>query len=299
MKIAFALLVILPMVFSMPEKRLILDTLLQGAELKTLVDGIVGQLGSDASEQACEAECHTLIQQDHLLQFGCPLICKSLQSLAHRYGHATAAPTAKTSLVVYIRLMIKKKCTSQLLTKTVTMKIAFALLVILPMVFSMPEKRLLLESLFKATELKTLVDGIVGQLGSDASEQACEAECHTLIQQDHLLQFGCPIICKSLQSLAHRYGHPTEAPTAKKTKTMKLAFALLLVLPVVFSMPQKRLLLDTVFKGTELKTLVDGLVGTLGTDATEQACETECHVLIQQDHLLQFGCPLVCKRVEE
>ena len=52
------------------------------------------------------------------------------------------------------------------------------------------------DSLFETTELKTLVDGIVGQLGSDASEQACESECHTLIQQDHLLQFGCPIICK-------------------------------------------------------------------------------------------------------
>ncbi|VDI48849.1 Hypothetical predicted protein [Mytilus galloprovincialis] len=78
----------------------------------------------------------------------------------------------------------------------------------------MPEKRFLIDSLFETTELKTLVDGIVGQLGSDASEQACESECHTLIQQDHLLQFGCPIICKSLQSLAHRFGHPTDAPTS-------------------------------------------------------------------------------------
>ncbi|XP_052090816.1 uncharacterized protein LOC127727741 [Mytilus californianus] len=190
MKIAFALLVILPLVFSMPEKRLLLDTLLKGDELKTLVDGIVGTLGSDASEQACETECHTLIQQDHLLQFGCPLICK-------RTCHC-----------------FDQKCTSQLLTEKVTMKIAFALLVILPMVFSMPERRLLLDSLLQGAELKTLVDGIVGQLGSDASEQACESECHTLIQQDHLLQFGCPLICKSLQSFAHRFGHPTAAPTA-------------------------------------------------------------------------------------
>ncbi|VDI48850.1 Hypothetical predicted protein [Mytilus galloprovincialis] len=148
MKIAFALLVILPMAFSMPEKRLILDSLLQGAELKTLVDGIVGQLGSDASEQACEAECHTLIQQDHLLQFGCPLICKSCN------------------------------------VKT--------------------------ENLLRGAELKTLVDGIVGQLDSDASEQACETECHTLIQQDHLLQFGCPLTFYK----AHRFGHPKASPTA-------------------------------------------------------------------------------------
>ena len=54
---------------------------------------------------------------------------------------------------------------------------------------------------------------------------------------------------------------------------------------------------DSLFQGDELKTLVGGLVHTLGTDETEQACEQECHVLIQQDHLLQFGCPLVCKRL--
>ena len=45
-----------------------------------------------------------------------------------------------------------------------------------------------------------------------------------------------------------------------------------------------------------MKLLVNALVTQLGTDATEQACEQECHVLIKQDHLLQFGCPLVCKR---
>uniref|UniRef100_UPI00142F6E1B hypothetical protein n=1 Tax=Escherichia coli TaxID=562 RepID=UPI00142F6E1B len=93
MKLAFALLLVLPVVFSMPQKRLVFDTLFQADELKTLVDGIVGTLGTDATEQACEAECHTLIQQDHLLQFGCPLVCKSLQSLAHRFGHATVAPS--------------------------------------------------------------------------------------------------------------------------------------------------------------------------------------------------------------
>nr|ABB76764.1 vdg3 [Mytilus edulis] len=94
MKLALVLLVLLPVVFSTPQKRLIFDTLFQTDELKTLVDGIVGTVGTDATEQACETECHTLIQTDHLLQFGCPLICKSFQSLVHRFGHVTVAPTS-------------------------------------------------------------------------------------------------------------------------------------------------------------------------------------------------------------
>lgn len=53
---------------------------------------------------------------------------------------------------------------------------------------------------------------------------------------------------------------------------------------------------DTLLQGSELKTLVGQLVHTLESDETEAACEAECHQLIITDHLLQFGCPLVCKR---
>ena len=56
------------------------------------------------------------------------------------------------------------------------------------------------------------------------------------------------------------------------------------------------LILDTLLATDELKKLVNDIFSSLGGNATEQACETECHTLIQQDHLLQFGCPLVCKR---
>lgn len=54
--------------------------------------------------------------------------------------------------------------------------------------------------------------------------------------------------------------------------------------------------LDTLLQGDELKVLVTQLTSTLGTEATEQACEAECHQLIKQDHFLQYGCPLVCRR---
>ncbi|XP_052095097.1 uncharacterized protein LOC127730641 [Mytilus californianus] len=97
------------------------------------------------------------------------------------------------------------------------MKLAFAILLLLPVVFSMPQKRLVFDTLFETNELKTLVDGLVGTLGTDASEQACETECHALITQDHLLQFGCPLVCKSFQTLVHRFGHPTSAPMPMST----------------------------------------------------------------------------------
>jgi len=53
---------------------------------------------------------------------------------------------------------------------------------------------------------------------------------------------------------------------------------------------------DTLLQGDELKMLVGQLVHTLESDETEAACEAECHKLVTIDHLLQFGCPLVCKR---
>merc|ERR1711860_55385 len=96
MKFALAILVVLPLAFAMPEKRLLLDSLLQGDELKLLVGQLVNQLGSDSTEQACEAECHVLIQQDHLLQFGCPLVSKSLQALAHRFQVQPQQPMPTT-----------------------------------------------------------------------------------------------------------------------------------------------------------------------------------------------------------
>ncbi|CAG2213769.1 unnamed protein product [Mytilus edulis] len=337
MELAFTLLLLLPVVFSTPQKRLIFDTLFQTDELKTLVDGIVGTLGTDPTEAACEAECHALIQADHLLQFGCPLACKRIW-LCRRdaFKHdlilkistiiSDCRKTFWPDLVFWhVNPIFKLKLRIETIEiKTLKMKLAFALLLLLPVVFSTPQKRLVFDTLFQTDELKALVDGIVstvGPVGSDATEQACETECHTLIQGDHILQFGCPLISKYLKmklAFALLLLLPVVFSTPQKrlifdtlfqtdelktlvdgivvkTLKMKLAFALLLLLPVVFSTPQKRLIFDTLFQTDELKTLVDQIVNTVGTDATEQACETECHTLIQEDHLLQFGCPLICK----
>ncbi|XP_052092362.1 uncharacterized protein LOC127728788 [Mytilus californianus] len=104
------------------------------------------------------------------------------------------------------------------------MKLVFTILLLLPLVFSMPQKRLIFDAIFGYDSLKdlkdlpTLVDGLVGTLGTDATEQDCETKCHTL-KQDHLLQlqFECPLICKNFQSLVHHFGHPTSAPMPMST----------------------------------------------------------------------------------
>ena len=58
----------------------------------------------------------------------------------------------------------------------------------------------------------------------------------------------------------------------------------------------KILILDTFLHQENFKDFINQMWNTLGADATEQACESECHVLIKADNLLQFSCPLVCKR---
>ncbi|XP_071166129.1 uncharacterized protein [Mytilus edulis] len=100
------------------------------------------------------------------------------------------------------------------------MKLAFAILVLIAVVCSAPQKRFIFDAIFGINQfqnldnLPTLVDELVGTVGTDATEQACETKCHTLIQADHLLQFGCPLICKNYQTLIHRFGHATDAPTS-------------------------------------------------------------------------------------
>jgi hypothetical protein len=43
-----------------------------------------------------------------------------------------------------------------------------------------------------------------------------------------------------------------------------------------------------------LKCDVQIMLDTLGTDPTEQACESECHKLLAEGNVMHFGCPLVC-----
>ena len=45
----------------------------------------------------------------------------------------------------------------------------------------------------------------------------------------------------------------------------------------------------------KLKAEVQLLVDMVGSDASEQACESGCHHLLQQGHVFNYGCPLACR----
>ena len=45
------------------------------------------------------------------------------------------------------------------------------------------------------TSLKADLQIMLDQLGSDPTEAACEAECHNLLTQGHVLNYGCPLVC--------------------------------------------------------------------------------------------------------
>ena len=45
---------------------------------------------------------------------------------------------------------------------------------------------------------------------------------------------------------------------------------------------------------SNLKCDIQLMLDVLGSDPTEAACEDECHKLLTQGHVLNYGCPLVC-----
>ena len=51
-------------------------------------------------------------------------------------------------------------------------------------------------SMFSTSDLTTYVNMIVDQVGSDATEQQCEAACPSVMNND-LLDTACPFLCNS------------------------------------------------------------------------------------------------------
>merc|ERR1711860_465231 len=93
MKLAIAVLVMLPLVFGAPQqKRILLDSLgLDTAHLHDVQQQIYNALGADATEQMCEAECHKLAH-DTLFDFGCDLACKTFQQFANKLPKDPTTP---------------------------------------------------------------------------------------------------------------------------------------------------------------------------------------------------------------
>ncbi|KAK7109066.1 uncharacterized protein [Littorina saxatilis] len=136
------------------------------------------------------------------------------------------------------------------------------------------EKRFLLDN----ADLAKYVDLIADHVGSDATEQQCETACVEVMHSD-LLDTGCPFICTSFQTLVQKFHRHSPAQ------------------------PAKRFILDSLnlnnvinmFSNADLAKDVDLIVQRVGSDATEQQCETACLEVMHSasDHL-NTGCPFIC-----
>uniref|UniRef100_A0A8W8MW35 Uncharacterized protein n=2 Tax=Magallana gigas TaxID=29159 RepID=A0A8W8MW35_MAGGI len=81
-KMKCLIIFLLPVAFaaSVQQKRVIVDTLLNGQEARNIIDQLVTFLSSDTSEAKCESECHTLIANPQsTLQHLCPFMCHLAQ----------------------------------------------------------------------------------------------------------------------------------------------------------------------------------------------------------------------------
>ncbi|KAH3715000.1 uncharacterized protein LOC127856080 [Dreissena polymorpha] len=95
-------------------------------------------------------------------------------------------------------------------------------LCLVPCVLCAPQKKFIeqfglpLGNLFDLNTLKCDVQIMLDVLGADPTEQACEAECHKLVQDGTTLSYGCPLVCHAFQNLAH-YFHETPKPGQANT----------------------------------------------------------------------------------
>ncbi|XP_071102125.1 uncharacterized protein [Haliotis cracherodii] len=75
---------------------------------------------------------------------------------------------------------------------------------------------------------------------------------------------------------------------------MKVFVVALVLLPFVcnyFLKPE----FTHIFDVSELKNVVQKIADTIGSDATEAACESECATILHNNALLSSGCDLVCR----
>ncbi|XP_046363926.1 uncharacterized protein LOC124140423 [Haliotis rufescens] len=75
---------------------------------------------------------------------------------------------------------------------------------------------------------------------------------------------------------------------------MKLALLVLVLLPLVYCDS----LIDQfkhLFDFDELKSLVQKIADTVGSDPVETACEAECTTILHSNALLTSGCDLICR----
>ncbi|XP_061180004.1 uncharacterized protein LOC133188551 [Saccostrea echinata] len=297
----FLIIFCLPVVFgaAVPQKRVLFDTFLNGAEAQNVINQLVTFLSTEDNEAKCEQECHTLIaNQQSLVQHLCPFMCRAAQQALSgiHAGKRLVFDTflngeeAKHLVDQLVELLAtddnEVKCESH--CHTLIRNQQSVLQHLCPFLCHSAQtalahlhspntdptvtgKRLVLDNFLNTQETAHLVDQLVATLGSDESEAQCEKECHVLIRDStSVFQHMCPFLCHSAQAIVNM-GHHNTPP------------------------PAKRLVLDTFLNTQETAHIVDQLVATLSSDETEVACEKECHVLIRDStSVFQHMCPFLC-----
>ncbi|XP_021345540.1 uncharacterized protein LOC110445318 [Mizuhopecten yessoensis] len=113
------------------------------------------------------------------------------------------------------------------------MQLAVFLVIVLPLAMSAPNKERafslnpLLQSImniFHADEIKLLVTDLIDQLGSDSRKSQCSLECNKLVDTqvdagtvNTITHAACPMVCTSLQELAHLMHIPHPTPSSATT----------------------------------------------------------------------------------
>ncbi|KAK7116527.1 uncharacterized protein [Littorina saxatilis] len=297
-----------PSVTSAPARRSIFDQLVDIQAVKDTVAKLADTLGTDATEQQCEASCHAIVlgEETALAHTLCTPVCKSFQALSHHFGHHQAKRFFLDSIGLDLGSI---KSTVQHLVDTLgtdateqqcegvchgfvrgddgallhtfctpvcrSVQSLTHVFHLTPAVTSAPAKRSIFDQLVDIQAVKDTVAKLADTLGTDATEQQCEAGCHAIVlgEETALAHTLCSPICKSFQALSHHFGHHQA----------------------------KRFFLDTF--GVDLnviKATVQHVLDTLGTDATEQQCEGVCHGFVKGDDgaLLHTFCTPVCRSVQ-
>ncbi|XP_052683985.1 uncharacterized protein LOC128164254 isoform X2 [Crassostrea angulata] len=307
----FLCVLLIPAVLAaVPSKRVLFDTFLNSQEATHLIDQLVESLATNDNEAKCEQECHVLItNQDSVFQHLCPFMCHSaMQALGNLHSPNTDPTAGKRMLLdSFLNTQETSKIIDQLVTtlssdttEVACEKECHILIADSTSVFQhmcpflchsaqaiignlhhttaapVQKKRFLVDTLLANPEVNVLVTSLVAVLGSDPTEQTCEKECVVLMHADSVMHHLCPFVCHSFQQLVSKV-HLTSSP----------------------SNPSKRFLVDTLLSNPEISVLVSGLVATLGSDPTEQACESQCVTMIHADNFLHHLCPFVCHSFQE
>merc|ERR1711963_184935 len=74
---------------------------------------------------------------------------------------------------------------------------------------------------------------------------------------------------------------------------MKGFYLAVVLLPLALAVPNKRFLFDNLLDSAQVNTILQQIYDSLGSDATEQQCETQCMAILN-NALLDTACPFVC-----